>query len=110
MRSLALHPGSIASGLQKFMTPEMMLEVVEMWERMGKEMPTRKTLQQGCSTTLRAALDPSLAEEEDARKVYLSDCQLTVDPDTVRPFAVDGENARRCWRLSEEMVREKFEY
>ena len=109
VRSFALHPGSILSGLQKYVTPEMMLEAKEMWERMGKEMPTRKTLQQGCSTTLRAALDPSLTEEGENR-VYLSDCQLSNDPETVKPYAIDEDNAKKCWGLSEEMVGEKFEY
>lgn len=64
------------------------------------------SLQQGCASLLRAALDPSLLEQE---KIYISDCQPTDREDELSPYAVDGENAKRCWAMSEEMVGEKFE-
>jgi NAD(P)-dependent dehydrogenase (short-subunit alcohol dehydrogenase family) len=108
VRSFALHPGSIASGLQQYLTPEMMADALKGWADMGRQLPQRrKNFQEGCSTTLRAALDPSLAEQ---KMVYLNDCQPSEDPEIVQPYAIDGENAKKCWAMTEEMVGEKFEY
>jgi NAD(P)-dependent dehydrogenase (short-subunit alcohol dehydrogenase family) len=106
-RSFALHPGSVQSGLQKNMTKELGEEAVAIWKELGQEMPERKTLQQGCATTLRAALDPSLEGE---KRVFLQDCQVWSKEEKVRGYAVDEGNARKCWELSEKMVGEKFEY
>ncbi|KAJ9155041.1 NAD(P)-binding protein [Pleurostoma richardsiae] len=106
-RAYALHPGSIPSGLQKFSTPELVAEAVRMVVPGGK-MPSRwKTLQQGCSTTLRAALDPALEGEEG---VFLEDCNLFTDPATLDPRALDPVDAERLWKMSEDLVGEKFEY
>ena len=111
IHSFALHPGSISSGLQKFATPEQMIETKQIWESLGQTMPEHKTLEQGCSTSLRAALDPGLVEEwVQEGKVYLNDCQLSDDSEIVNPFAVDKKNALKSWALSEDMVGEKFRY
>ena len=40
--------------------------------------------------------------------VYLNDCQPSEDPEIVQPYAIDGENAKRCWIMSEEMIGEKL--
>ena len=107
VKSFALHPGSILSNLQKYVTPKMMQEAVVFMKEMEMEMPERKNLQQGCSTTLRAALDPSLGTEG---SVFLDNCQLTTDPRQVRAYALDKENALKLWAMSEEMVGQKFEF
>lgn len=54
---------------------------------------------------LRAALDPILIEQD---LVYISDCQPTDDPEQLSAYAVDQENAKKCWAMSEEMVGQKF--
>ena len=107
IKAFALHPGSIASGLQKYVEgdPAVMKAALDTLKKWGQPMPTRKTLQQGCSTTLRAALDPAL---NDSEKIYLHDCQVKSDPGVVMEYALDKENARKCWELSEKMVGEKF--
>ena len=107
IKSFALHPGSILSNLQKYVTPENMQEAVVLWKDLGMELPERKTVKQGYSTTLRAALDPSLGTEG---SVFLTGCQLTTEPLQVRAYSLDKENMLRCWALSEEMVAQKFEY
>jgi len=107
VKSFALHPGGILSNLQKYVTPEMREDAMVILKDLGMEMPERKTFQQGCSTTLRAALDPSLGTEG---SVFLTDCQLTTDPLQVRAYALDKENALKCWDLSEKLVGQKFEY
>ena len=84
----------------------MMQEGVKFLNELGLPFPETKTSQQGCATTLRAALDPSL---ETDGSVYLADCQLSTDPLVVKPYALDEKNARRCWALSENLVKEKFE-
>jgi len=42
--------------------------------------------------------------------VYLEDCQVTTKLEVVAGYALDEENATRCWRLAEEMVGESFEH
>ncbi|RYP46225.1 hypothetical protein DL768_007544 [Monosporascus sp. mg162] len=62
-----------------------------------------KTLSQGSSTTLVAALDPELPARSPA---YLANCQIT------EPFeyALDPGNAEKLWELSEQLVGQKFSY
>ena len=72
-----MHPGSILSNLQKYVAPEMREQAMVILKDLGMEMLERKTLQQGCSTTLRTALDPTLDMKG---SVFLTDFQLTVDP------------------------------
>ena len=106
IRSYALHPGGIATNLGRYMNEKLWDEVKERaWK--GKEIDF-KTHQQGCATTLRAALDPELEKDKDGN-VFLSDCQFTKDPEIVAPWALDEEGAERLWKLSEELVGEKFE-
>ncbi|KAL4930879.1 uncharacterized protein BDV17DRAFT_297432 [Aspergillus undulatus] len=61
-----------------------------------------KTLEQGISTTLVAALSPEL---EGYNGCYLADCQVK----EVRGHARDSGLAGRLWGLSEGLVGEKFE-
>ncbi|CCC11793.1 unnamed protein product [Sordaria macrospora k-hell] len=106
IRPYALHPGGIYTNLGRYVDEELMEEVKQRaWK--GQEIPF-KTLQQGCATMLRAALDPELEKEEDG--VFLSDCQFTKDPELVAPWALDEGNAERLWGLSEELVGENFEF
>ncbi|KAF4631678.1 hypothetical protein G7Y89_g6453 [Cudoniella acicularis] len=101
VKSWALHPGSISSGLQKYMNQESLAEAMKIWWATGRETPERKTLEQGCSTTLRAALDPELKEENGS--IYLSDCQIVTDPEWVKEYALDKASASKLWNISEEL-------
>ena len=61
---LSLNPGSIKSNLQRHMTDEIVQRTVKYRDEDDPDWKTgggSKTLQEGCSTTLRAALDPDLA-------------------------------------------------
>ncbi|KAK3954510.1 short-chain dehydrogenase [Pseudoneurospora amorphoporcata] len=105
IRSYALHPGVIYTNLLRYMDGELMEEMKQRaWK--GQEISS-KTLQQGCATTLRAALDPELEKEADG--VFLKDCQFTKDPEIVAPWALDEGGAEWLWGLSEGLVGEKFE-
>ena len=101
----SLNPGSIATNLQGSMTPEMRNKAIEtaMQENPEFVVPERKTLQQGASTQVLAALDPSLKVGSGA---YLDDCQ-------VKKVAVHkGHEAYvdQVWDISEELVGEKFKF
>lgn len=93
IRAYALHPGSIATGLQKYVTPELAAEgAIKVFGSTDVLSYKRKTLQEGCATTLRAALDPGLVQEEG---VYLKDCQLTTDENFISPWASNEADAER---------------
>jgi NAD(P)-dependent dehydrogenase (short-subunit alcohol dehydrogenase family) len=100
----SLNPGSIASNLQQHVTPELIQDAI----RLGKEsspdwkFPERKSLQQGCATQLRAALDPSLVAHTGS---FLDDCQPTEPQEHVDAYSA----AEKVWQISEEMVGERFD-
>ena len=100
----------------------------ETFEKFKKQGMYFKTLGQGASTTLTAALDPKLGlpvkggagKGEDGRKIakeqgeewegkgaFLSDCQIEGG---VPLWVTSWEGAERLWGLSEELVGEKFGY
>ena len=65
----------------------------------------RKTLEQGCATTLIAALDPEL---EAFSGEYLNNGDVSkIEP---RKYATSLENQEKLWKLSEDLVGEKFEW
>jgi NAD(P)-dependent dehydrogenase (short-subunit alcohol dehydrogenase family) len=112
----ALDPGSISTNLQahvKDLGPTVFTVMDEgCWRIMGmslakfRETNPSKTLQQGCATTLRAALDPDLPKEDG---LYLQHTNLTTDTRLIKEWATDPELASKCWELSEELVGEKFD-
>ncbi|KAI8964370.1 NAD(P)-binding protein [Daldinia sp. FL1419] len=117
IHAFAVHPGSIQTNLQTYMKQidsAHLASIIEdavqkLWGRTlaeHRELDPYKTLQQGCGTTLRAALDPDLVKEEG---VYLQDTNLTTDPNDVKEWATSPELAEKLWKLSEELVGEKFD-
>ncbi|KAI9826744.1 MAG: hypothetical protein M1819_007289 [Sarea resinae] len=98
--SFSLHPGVIMTNLGRHMSEQELEELVQSaGERFGDAL---KTLQQGVSTHLVAAFDPSIV---DSNGGYLSDCKITFP---VKDYATDPEGAKKLWTLSEEMVGQKF--
>ncbi|EWC45682.1 hypothetical protein DRE_05243 [Drechslerella stenobrocha 248] len=64
-----------------------------------------KTLSQGASTHVVAAFDPEIKEHSGN---YFVDC--AVSPEARRKdWALDKDNAKRLWELSEQLVGEKFD-
>ncbi|KAF4460646.1 short-chain dehydrogenase [Fusarium albosuccineum] len=90
LHAYSLHPGAIATGLQKHVTKELHME-------------------QGAATTVRAALAKEL---EGSGGKYLEDCQIIGpwDPATgltgtgYAPWAYDATKAAKLWELSLELV------
>lgn len=109
-------PGSVSTNLQSYVKQlgDKMMELFDeaAWKINGYSIAeTRardppKTLQQGSASLIRAAIDPDLVKEEG---VFINDANLTTDPDTVKSWATDPELAKKCWKLSEELVGEKFD-
>ncbi|KAI1762079.1 NAD(P)-binding protein [Hypoxylon sp. FL1150] len=117
VRAYALHPGGIMTNLQDHVKAMPADKAAALFEEasqraMGRPIEEQrkvdpwKTLQQGCGTTIRAALDPDLVKEEG---VYLVDTNLTTDPQHVKEWATDPELAEKLWKLSEELVGQKFD-
>ncbi|KAB5577721.1 hypothetical protein GE09DRAFT_529524 [Coniochaeta sp. 2T2.1] len=109
VKAYSLHPGSIPSNLQVHLNraPELREDAVRKTFRGGPNpIKSWKTLQQGCATTLRAALDPGLPGEEG---MWLVDAELSTDPTWIESWSLDEGDAERLWELSEGLVGEKFE-
>ena len=102
--AFSLNPGSIISPLQRYMDEDIQKEAyaTAYKESYNFEPPQLKTLQQGCSTQLRAALDPELVAQSGS---YLDDCQ----PVEYREHVETYEAADKIWAISEKMVGESFD-
>ncbi|MGW0886021.1 SDR family NAD(P)-dependent oxidoreductase [Streptomyces sp. NPDC002671] len=105
VRTFALHPGKIITGLQREMTLQEQIErgwVDEHGTVIGADF---KTPSQGAATGLWAATSPLL----DGRGgLYLEDCDVArvsapdapMDDGGVRAYAIDLDAAARLWELS----------
>lgn len=107
--SLAVHPGVIRTELSRYAAPETVAAIEEMIKGGAFHL---KTLGAGAATTLIAATDPRLGlskpESKDGKENYgtfLMDCQIS---DKARAGAVSSDEAEKLWKLSEELVKEKF--
>ncbi|MCJ1309797.1 hypothetical protein MMC25_003458 [Agyrium rufum] len=93
--SYAVHPGTIATGIGRGFSPEHYQGMLDTAEYV-------KSIDEGAATMLVAAFDPAL---NTGKETYLSDCQFA----PAMPFATDPVKAEKLWKLSEELVGEKFE-
>lgn len=100
--SIGLHPGFIITELGRHMDPEELKAAMEKF----KSAIYAKNTEEGCSTSLVAALDPKLDDKVD----FMADCQLAGSDSWVPKYAVDDDVADRLWSLSEELTGEKFTY
>ena len=101
IKSYALHPGGILTDLWRHTEENYTKQIVASQEATGGF----KTLEQGSSTTLVAALDPGLPSPTTAgENLFLDNCQLA----EIVHWARDPELAEKLWRLSEELVGQTF--
>ncbi|KPI35326.1 Short-chain dehydrogenase TIC 32, chloroplastic [Cyphellophora attinorum] len=100
----ALNPGSIKSPLQRYITEEMRQAAFAAAKKENADFvpPVRKSLQEGCATQLRAALDPSLEARSGS---YLDDCQVA----NYQLLEDAKPAASRVWGLLEQMTGTTFE-
>lgn len=94
--SIAAHPGLVETNLNRHVDP---VELQAVLEKFGKIHA--KDLDQGCSTTLVAALDPKITQDD----FFMADCQFAA---WVPESSTDESFATRLWTLSEGLVREQF--
>lgn len=107
--ALACHPGIIKTELGRNFAEDQLNAIDNM---VNNNMFKYKTLGAGSSTSLTAALDPKLGEDVGVAKngsvygVMMKDCQILEVPTR----SGSPELAERLWKLSEELVKEKFEW
>lgn len=95
--SSAVCPGLVASALLR--NSETLRELVSTTDK--------KTCEQGAATIMVAAFDPKFGSGKEP--VYISNCQDVSGTAEVAPYAFNPEQADRLWKLSEEIVGQKFE-
>ncbi|KAF5530794.1 NAD(P)-binding protein [Fusarium mexicanum] len=106
LRSFAVHPGNMDSGMYNHMKPEVLMDMAQRITGRSLEDATEaltKTSEGGCATGLAAALTPDLPDG-----VFMNDCQVTKDPEIVAAWAQDTGKAEVCWKVSEEAVGQRF--
>ncbi len=115
VRATAVHPGGIQTELGRYMTPEVMQNLVDSInatnQAAGAPAFSWKTIPQGAATSVWAAI---VAPADAVGAHFCEDChvaELVEDPNIragVRAYALDGERAKALWAKSEAMVGETF--
>ena len=109
VHAYALHPGGIMTNLQQHIPDEEQKAMGWVTED-GTLVDSFKSIEQGASTTIYAALAPELEQHGGE---YLEDCAISKGINPERTFwglgvhAVDMQAAERLWKLSEQMVAPK---
>ncbi|KAI5461789.1 hypothetical protein BGZ63DRAFT_355724 [Mariannaea sp. PMI_226] len=107
--TLAVHPGIIKTELGRDFPAERLASVQALHD---KGVFFYRTLGAGASTSLVAAVDPKIGlpetnEKSENHGAYLADCQIS---DAAHPRAVSSNEAERLWKLSEELVKQEFDW
>ena len=101
IHGLALHPGGIWTGLQKFVSPETMAA----WKARPNVDNILKSTEQGAATTVLAAVG---TEYEKKGMLYLEDCATAQPTESgnagYMPYAFDKEKEARLFTDSLKMV------
>lgn len=99
--SFAVHPGAILTTSAALASPKELIQGLK--AQFASLGIVEKTVEQGSSTNVVAAVDPSLKEHNGA---YLADCGVA---ETIGD-GVNYEGAvEALWELSEKLVGERFE-
>ncbi|KAF2453932.1 short-chain dehydrogenase [Lineolata rhizophorae] len=103
--AFSLHPGAIRTNIWRHFTTDYMFKQgwVDEEGNSTEGVIHWKNMSEGAATSLVAALDPELSRHSGA---YLDDCQIC----SAAPYAMDKDNAEKLWKLTEELVGQKFEY
>lgn len=100
--SFGVNPGEIKTELGRNTEPTMLEGMLAKAEAFGLKW---KTLQQGSSTSMRAAVDDTLSlPAEDGTGAFWTDCQVKAAPS----YATKKELASKLWEVSEGWTGEKF--
>lgn len=105
----AVHPGVILTELARYMEPDDMKALQEHAPPGGLQF---KSVEAGAATSVWAAASPDL---EGKSGLYLQDCRIAPMTDEATgdvgyaSYAVDPAAARRLWKLSEDLLGERFD-
>ena len=115
IRATAVHPGGIQTELGRYMTPELVQNMLKSIEDANKSAGGPafqwRTIPQGAATTVWSGF---VAPAETVGGLYCEDChvaELQENPQArggVRAYALNPEHAKALWAKSEEMVGERF--
>jgi len=115
VRATAVHPGGIQTELGRYMTPELIQNMLKSIEDANKAAGAPafqwKTIPQGAATTVWSGF---VAAADAVGGRYCEDChvaELQENPAArsgVRAYALDPARAKALWAKSEEMVGERF--
>ncbi len=123
MRAYSLHPGSVYGTDLGREAPMALFQQMGTHDADGNIYPEvekkLKTTPQGAATTLWCATSPLLeeiggvyCEDVDVAQLDIGNIEHRYDePSTLRgvqPYSVDAANAKRLWKLSEEMIGINF--
>jgi NAD(P)-dependent dehydrogenase (short-subunit alcohol dehydrogenase family) len=123
VRAYSLHPGAIYGTDLGREAPMELFQKMGTHDASGNIFPEverkLKTLSQGAATTVWCATSPALndiggvyCEDGDIAELDLGNIEHKYDEPSslrgVRPYSLDGENARRLWQLTEEMTSIPF--
>ena len=106
VRAFSVHPGGIATPLQRHLTMEEQ-RAMGWYDEAGNTHEAFKSTEEGASTTVWAATSPLL---EGHGGVYCEDCEIAAPFDEARPTSgvhahvLDRELAARLWTKSEELT------
>ncbi|HWF76904.1 MAG TPA: SDR family NAD(P)-dependent oxidoreductase [Caulobacteraceae bacterium] len=116
VRATAVHPGGIQTELGRYMTPEVIQQLMDniaaTQAAAGAPQFEWKTIPQGAATSVWAGV---VAAADAVGAHYCEDCHVAqvVDNDAevregVRSYALDPDHAKALWAKSEKMVGERF--
>jgi len=114
VRATAVHPGVIQTELARYMTPEVLKNLMDSLnasQPAGARAIEYKTIPQGAATSVWAGV---VAPGDLVGGLYCEDCHVAErveDPNFrggVRAYALDPDRARALWAKSEQMVGEIF--
>jgi NAD(P)-dependent dehydrogenase (short-subunit alcohol dehydrogenase family) len=115
VRATAVHPGGIQTELGRYMTPDVMQQLVDRINKTnaaaGQPAFTWKTIPQGAATSVWAGV---VAAPDHVGGLYCEDCHVAEPAEGddlrhgIRAYALDPEHAKALWAKSEEMVGERF--
>lgn len=96
VRAYAVHPGTVATSLARYMSRADFARLREMAAARGGTLDL-STPEQGAATQVWAAVSPELADQG---ALYLEDCRIS---DAAAPYARDEQRAADWWLLSEKL-------
>lgn len=110
VRSFSVHPGGIATPLQRHLTMEEQT-AMGWYDEEGNVNPGFKSTEEGASTTVWAAVSPML---DGMGGVYCEDCDIAAPASDeaphkgAHPHILDADLARALWKKSEELTGVEF--